>query len=79
MVYDFPYAHEPEVARLDDARVNRSYCHLVNVLSLHAEERVGMLLVVGPHWFQPRVAFRFHGELLEDLPLEEVDLRAIRS
>ena len=32
-----------------------------------------------PHRFQPRMALRLHAELLGDLPLEEVRLRAERA
>ena len=85
-------ALEPEVARLDHARVDGPHGHLVDLLALHAEEvdhtgnrhsatlpgvRRAVPGKVESHGLQPGMAFGDDAGLLGELPLEEVGLGAI--
>ena len=74
-------ALEAEVARLDDPRMHRSHRHLVDLVALHAEEvrDTGAIALLEAHRLEPRMAPRGDAQLLGDLALEEVRLRALRG
>ena len=77
----FTRALKTEVARLNDARVDRADGHLVNLAAIHAEKfcrwRARCRYVL-PHGLEPGMSFGCEAVLLPNFALEQMRLRMRR-
>ena len=76
MLHALAVAHEPEVAGLDHARVDRADADLVDVLAAHREERVPahplLPRAFEAHGLQPRMAVGHEAGLFPQFALEHL-------
>jgi hypothetical protein len=79
-------ALKPEVARLDNARVDRAHCDLVDASALDLKKRMGAFRInrplevgMAPQGLEPGMPFGPNAVNLEDLPLERLRGRNFRG